>query len=149
MPENFRRREDIPAQSYNSAKFTGSDLPALARTLDGKPSMSDATVKARIVLTTTASPEEAASIGRALVEEHLIACASMIPGVQSIYRWLGQIESAMETMLILKTSLEQLPALESRLKELHSYDTPEFLVLSVESGSHPYLEWLQTSLKGR
>ncbi len=69
--------------------------------------------------------------------------------VQSIYRWLGQVESAAETLLILKTSSEQIPALESRLKELHSYDTPEFLVLPVESGSHPYLEWLQTSLKSR
>ena len=111
--------------------------------------MPDATAKARIVLTTTASPEEAASIGRTLVEEHLTACASMVPGVQSIYRWLGQVESATETLLILKTSSEQVPALESRLKELHSYDTPEFLVLRVESGSHPYLEWLQASLKSR
>ena len=111
--------------------------------------MPDSAPKARIVLTTTASPEEAASIGRTLVEEHLIACASMVPGLQSIYRWLGQVESAAETLLILKTSSEQIPALESRLKELHSYDTPEFLVLPVESGSHAYLEWLQASLKSR
>jgi periplasmic divalent cation tolerance protein len=111
--------------------------------------MSDSTQKARIVLTTTASAEEAASIGRALVEEHLIACASIVPGVQSIYRWQGQVETATETLLLLKTAPEQLSALESRLRELHSYDTPEFLVLPVESGSQPYLEWLQSSLKSR
>jgi periplasmic divalent cation tolerance protein len=111
--------------------------------------MPDCTQRARIVLTTTASPEEAADIGRTLVEEHLIACATAIPAVQSIYRWQGQVESATETLLLLKTALEQLPALEARLKELHSYDTPEFLVLPVESGSHPYLEWLHTSLKSR
>ena len=111
--------------------------------------MPDLAPKARVVVTTTASPEEAASIGRTLVEEHLIACATMVPAVQSIYRWQGEIESATETLLFLKTTPEQLPALESRLRELHSYDTPEFLVLPVESGSHPYLEWLQASLKSR
>ncbi len=111
--------------------------------------MPDPSTRARIVITTTASPEEAASIGRTLVEEHLIACASMVPAVQSIYRWQGEVETATETLLILKTAIEQLPALESRLRELHSYDTPEFLVVPVESGSQPYLEWLQASLKSR
>jgi periplasmic divalent cation tolerance protein len=111
--------------------------------------MPDPTRTARIVLTTTASPEEASSIGRTLVEERLIACASMVPTVQSIYRWQDEVETATETLLLLKTSAEQLPALESRLRELHSYDTPEFLVLPVESCSQPYLEWLQASLKSR
>jgi len=111
--------------------------------------MPETTPRARIVLTTTASPEEAASVGRTLVEEHLVACATALPSVQSIYRWEGQVESATETLLLLKTSAEHLPALETRLRELHSYDTPEFLVLSVESGSQPYLEWLHASLKAR
>jgi periplasmic divalent cation tolerance protein len=111
--------------------------------------MSDSSPRARIVITTTASPEEAASIGRTLVEEHLVACATILPAVQSIYRWQDQVESATETLLLLKTAPEQLPTLEARLRELHSYDTPEFLVVAVESGSQPYLEWLQASLKTR
>ena len=101
----------------------------------------------RLVLTTTANPEEAARLGRALVEERLAACATLIPAVQSIYRWQGEIESAAETLLLLKTGPEQLAALEARLDELHSYETPEFLVLGVEAASQPYLEWLQESLR--
>ncbi|MGA2569729.1 MAG: divalent-cation tolerance protein CutA [Terracidiphilus sp.] len=102
---------------------------------------------ARIVMTTSASAEEAARLGRALVEERLAACATLLPAVHSIYRWRGQIESSAEALLLLKTDGDRLPSLESRLKELHTYDTPEFLVLAVESGSHAYLEWLRESLQ--
>jgi periplasmic divalent cation tolerance protein len=109
--------------------------------------MADPTSHARIVLTTAATPEEAGRIGRTLVEERLAACATLIPAVQSIYHWQGKVESSTETMLLLKTGPAQLPALEDRLHELHSYQTPEFLVLNVEAGSHPYLEWLQASLR--
>jgi periplasmic divalent cation tolerance protein len=109
--------------------------------------MADPTVPARIVLTTTATAEEAGRIGRTLVEERLAACATLIPAVQSIYRWRGQVESSSETLLLLKTGPGQLAALEARLYELHSYQTPEFLVLGVEAGSLPYLDWLQESLR--
>jgi periplasmic divalent cation tolerance protein len=109
--------------------------------------MLEANPSARIVLTTAANPEEAERLGRTLVEERLAACATLIPGVESIYRWKGQVESATETMLLIKTGPEQLAALEARLHELHSYETPEFLVLQVEAGSHPYLDWLQGSLR--
>jgi len=109
--------------------------------------MSESIPPARIVLTTTASPEEAARLGRVLVEERLAACATLLPAVQSIYRWQGSIESSSETLLLLKTGPRQLAALQARLLELHSYQTPEFLVLAVDSASHPYLEWLQDSLR--
>lgn len=105
------------------------------------------TPPARIVLTTTANPEEAARLGRALVEERLAACATLIPAVQSIYRWKGEIESSTETLLLIKTGSEQLAALEARLHELHSYQTPEFLVLKVDAASQPYLDWLLASLR--
>jgi periplasmic divalent cation tolerance protein len=109
--------------------------------------MSEAHPPARIVLTTAANPEEAGRLARTLVEERLAACATLIPGVESVYRWKGRVESATETMLLIKTGPEQLAALEARLCELHSYETPEFLVLQVEAGSHPYLDWLQGSLR--
>ena len=105
------------------------------------------TPPARLVLTTTANPEEAARIARTLVEERLAACATLIPAVQSIYRWKGEIESSTETLLLLKTGPDQLAALEARLQELHSYQTPEFLVLEVDAASQPYLEWLNESLR--
>ena len=110
--------------------------------------MSDANLSARIVLTTVANPEEAARLGRTLVEERLAACATLLPGAQSIYRWNGAIETSAETLLLIKTGPDQLAALETRLHELHSYQTPEFLVLGVDSGSRPYLEWLHASLQG-
>lgn len=111
-----------------------------------KGSMPDEKTSARLVLTTTASPEEAARMGRLLVQEHLAACATVVPGVQSIYRWKGAIEDAVETLLLLKTGAGQLAGLEARLHELHSYETPEFLVLEIDSGSRGYLDWLKGSL---
>jgi periplasmic divalent cation tolerance protein len=101
---------------------------------------------ARLVLTTAANPEEAARLGRTLVEERLAACATLIPGALSIYHWQGEVESSSETLLLLKTGPDQLGALEARLHELHSYQTPEFLVLRVDSASQPYLDWLQSTL---
>lgn len=109
--------------------------------------MLEASSTARIVLTTAGNTREAGRIARTLVEEGLAACATMIPEVESIYRWEGKIESAAETMMLIKTGEAQLAALEARLHELHSYTTPEFLVLNVEAGSHLYLEWLTASLR--
>jgi periplasmic divalent cation tolerance protein len=103
---------------------------------------------ARIVLTTTADAEEAGRIGRTLVEERLAACATVLPAVHSIYHWQDEIESSTESLLLLKTSQERLSALETRLHELHSYKTPEFLALPVEAGSQLYLAWLQNCLRG-
>jgi periplasmic divalent cation tolerance protein len=109
--------------------------------------MPESTPPARIVLTTVANPEEAERLGRTLVEEHLAACSTLIPGVQSIYRWQGNVESATETLLLIKTGPEQLASLEARLRELHSYQTPEFLVLAVDAASQSYLDWMQESLR--
>jgi len=109
--------------------------------------MLESTSSARIVMTTVVSPEEAARLGRTLVEERLAACATILPVVNSIYHWKDQIESSAECMLLLKTVTARLTALEARLNELHSYQTPEFLVLAVEAGSHAYLAWLDRSLR--
>lgn len=109
--------------------------------------MLEPTSTARIVLTTAASAEEARQLGNALVEQRLAACATLFPSVRSIYRWNGKIESSDETMLLIKTTLDQLSLLEVRLSELHSYETPEILVLPVESSGRAYLDWLQASVQ--
>lgn len=101
---------------------------------------------ARLVLTTTSDAEEAARIARILVEERLIACATLLPAAQSVYRWEGKVESASETLMLLKTGPDQLEALETRLHALHSYETPEFLVVRVDAGSRGYLNWLDANL---
>jgi periplasmic divalent cation tolerance protein len=97
---------------------------------------------ARIVLSTASSREEAGRISRTLVERRLAACVNLIPGLTSVYRWQEAIEEAEEVLLLIKTSAERLPELEAVLRELHSYDIPEFVVLAVESGSRAYLDWL-------
>ena len=108
--------------------------------------MVDGTARARIVISTAGSTEEAAAIARELVGRRLAACVSRLPGLLSVYQWQGKIEEAAEVLLLIKTSQERLAALEAALRELHSYDVPEFLVLPVESGSAAYLEWLFASV---
>ena len=108
--------------------------------------MPESSTSARIVVTTAANSEEATRLGRTLVEERLVACATLFPAIESIYRWKGSIESSVESMLLLKTNAAQLTVLEARLQELHSYETPEFLVLPVEAGSRGYLEWMNQCL---
>jgi periplasmic divalent cation tolerance protein len=101
---------------------------------------------ARLVLTTAANPDEARRLAHILVTEHLAACATLVPLVESIYHWEGKVESATETLLLLKTGAHLIDALEARLTALHSYQTPEFLVLPIEAGSAPYLEWMGSNL---
>ena len=103
-------------------------------------------IEARVVLTTTSDPEEARRLGRVLVEERLIACATIIPAVVSMYRWQGKLESGSESLLLLKTDAQHIEAVRERLHQVHSYETPEFLVLPVENGSEAYLKWLGESL---
>jgi len=109
--------------------------------------MTESQTTARIVLTTAGSVEEARRLGRTLVEEHLAACATLVPAVESIYRWQGAIETSIEILLLLKTTADQIAVLQTRLLELHSYETPEVLVLPVESGSSAYLDWLTASVR--
>jgi periplasmic divalent cation tolerance protein len=108
--------------------------------------MNESLCPIRLVLTTASSPGAASRLAHTLVEERLIACATILRGATSIYRWKGQVETADEVVLLLKTTEEHLAALEKRMKELHSYETPEFLVLRVESGSAEYLAWLKSSV---
>jgi len=110
--------------------------------------MHESNSQARIVLTAESTLDEANKLGRTLVEEKLVACATLLPVVQSIYHWENEIQSAPETMMLLKTSADKLDALEKRLRELHSYRVPEFLVLPVEHGSAIYLQWMFGALAG-
>ena len=111
--------------------------------------MPESPTTARIVLTTAGSPAEASRLARTLVTERLAACATLIPSVESYYEWQGATEIATETLLLLKTDLANIAALEARLLALHSYETPEFLILPVEAGSEKYLAWMKASLAAR
>lgn len=97
---------------------------------------------ARIVLTTTGSQEEGRKIAQALVDRRLAACVNIVPHVESIYRWQGKIETAEEWLLLIKTQADLFERVRDAVKELHSYDLPEFVMLEVAAGSHEYLSWI-------
>ncbi|MDX1624073.1 MAG: divalent-cation tolerance protein CutA [Gemmatimonadota bacterium] len=96
----------------------------------------------RLVLTTCPDEAVARSLALALVEERLAACGNVVPGIASIYRWKGSIETEGEALLLLKTTAGRVPALSERLGELHPYDVPELLELEVERGATAYLRWV-------
>lgn len=95
-----------------------------------------------------ASPDEAARIGRTVVEERLAACINILGPCQSIYRWEGKIEEAEEVPAILKTSSEVADALIARIAELHSYDVPAITAWPVERLFSAYGEWVQATVRG-
>ncbi len=96
-----------------------------------------------VCLVTAPGAEEARSLGRALVEERLAACCSIVPGIVSIYRWEGKVEEDSEALCIIKTRKALFGALRDRVVELHGYDVPEVIALDVADGSRAYLEWLE------
>jgi periplasmic divalent cation tolerance protein len=100
-----------------------------------------------VVLVTTPSADAAAGIARALVEEGLCACGNVLPAIRSIYRWEGEFHDDAEAMLVLKTERRLVPALKERLPAIHPYQVPELLVLPVEDGLGPYLDWVAASLR--
>ncbi|HEY6394382.1 MAG TPA: divalent-cation tolerance protein CutA [Candidatus Binataceae bacterium] len=99
----------------------------------------------RIVMVTAASEEQAETIGRALVAEQLAACVNIVGPIRSIYRWAGKIEDEREYLMIIKSRAALFPDLESRVRELHTYEVPEVLSLALDSGSAPYLDWIRQS----
>ena len=97
---------------------------------------------ARIVLTTASSAEEARKIAHALVDRRLAACVNIVPQVESIYRWQEKIEVSPEWLLIIKTHAESFDRVRDAIKDLHSYEVPECIMLEITAGSDAYLEWL-------
>lgn len=98
-----------------------------------------------LALTTEADEQKAEALAKVLLERRLVACVSLRP-VRSLYRWQGRLEDSREVELLLKTSPERLAALEAAVRELHSYDTPEWLSWRAEaSGSYAAWAWVATS----
>ncbi len=101
------------------------------------------TTDIHVILTTCPSEESAQTLATALVTEGLAACVHQLPGVKSIYRWQGQLHHDQEVLLLIKTSQDCLATLETRLKTLHPYELPEFIVIPVCAGSTNYLDWVR------
>lgn len=98
--------------------------------------------RAAVVLTTVPSRDAARTLARELVERRLVACANVVPGVVSIYRWEGAVQEDDEVLIVLKTRRDRTTELAGAIRELHTYDTPEVVVLPVDGGDRDYLSWV-------
>ncbi len=99
----------------------------------------------RVIFAMAANEDEAGRIAQALVGERLAACVNIVGPVHSIYRWRGTIESASEYMLLIKAPVRHFSKVERRVRELHSYEVPEIVAVTLMAGSKPYLAWLAES----
>ena len=99
-----------------------------------------------IAITTLANREDAEKLATTLLERNLTACVNIVGPIHSIYHWQGAIERAEEFLLIIKTSSAHLQPLEEAIRELHPYDTPEFVALEAAATSEAYAAWLLSSL---
>lgn len=95
-----------------------------------------------VILVTAKDQAQANQIAAKLVQEKLIACANVVPGVQSVFRWEGKVDRAQEVLLILKSHRRHFPAIVKRVKALHSYDVPEVIALPIVEGNKDYLKWI-------
>ncbi len=100
----------------------------------------------KIVLTTAGSHEEGQRIAHALVERRLAACVNLVGPIESVYRWKDDIESAQEWMLFIKTTASVFDEVRDVIRELHSYELPECIEVSIENGSEAYLDWIEQNV---
>jgi periplasmic divalent cation tolerance protein len=100
-----------------------------------------------IVLTNAGSQEEARKIARALLERKLAACVNIVPSVESAYWWQAKVETATEWMLLIKTIQSKFERVRDTVAELHSYDLPECIAITIEDGSKEYLNWIAESVQ--
>ena len=99
-----------------------------------------------VVLMTAANREEAGRIAEMLISARLAGCVQILPEIQSIYRWHGEVARESEVLLMAKTTSGRFDELDRAVKEIHSYETPEIVALPVTAVSEPYLKWLQSQV---
>jgi periplasmic divalent cation tolerance protein len=104
------------------------------------------TAKFALVLVTAPDLKTARRLARAALQFRLIACANLLPKIESHYRWQGKIETSPEVLLLMKTTRTRLAALEKLILAKHPYDTPEFLAVPLSHGNSRYLAWLADSV---
>tara|TARA_R110000787_G_scaffold28283_19_gene77293 strand:- start:501 stop:824 length:324 start_codon:yes stop_codon:yes gene_type:complete len=100
----------------------------------------------RLLYVTAGTKDEALTIADALIGEHLIACANIIDGVTSVYRWEGKVQRDQEVVLIAKTAASRVEAVIRRVRELHSYDCPCVVSIPIENGNPAFLEWISENI---
>jgi len=101
-----------------------------------------------VVMVTAPEIKTARRLARQALEAKLAACVNLIPGVESHYWWEGKIDSGREILMVLKTSIGKVKALEKLILAEHPYETPEFVLLDIAGGSRRYLDWIAGAVKG-
>ena len=101
-----------------------------------------------IVVYVTAPQDEAVDLAKTLVEERLVACVNLVPGLRSIYWWRGKVEDEPEVLCIMKTRSNLFESLRDRVRELHSYEVEEIIALPILAGNLPYLDWIKENTQG-
>ena len=102
----------------------------------------------RLLLTTAGSREQAQSLATELVSRRLAACVNIVGPISSVYRWKGEVESAEEYILMIKTTAAEFASIRDALLELHTYELPELLQFPIETGLADYLDWIGESVGG-
>ena len=97
-----------------------------------------------LVISTLPDREQAEKLAHALIEQQLAACVNILPTVNSVYRWQGKVETANETIILIKTTMARYPAVEAAIKAQHPYELPEIIAVPVSTGLPAYLEWVRT-----
>lgn len=103
----------------------------------------------RLVITTCPNMEVAESIADTVIRERLAACVNILPAGRSIYEWQGKVEHESEHVLLIKSRRDRLPALETRLLEIHPYELPELIAVPIEDGLSSYLSWIDSQLDNK
>jgi periplasmic divalent cation tolerance protein len=101
-----------------------------------------------VVFCTVGSEAEASRIARSLVERRLAACVNVVAGVNSTYRWQGAVRTDAEWLLVVKTRRDRFDEVRAAIRELHSYEVPEIVMLDIADGDAAYLAWIDASLAG-
>ncbi len=101
----------------------------------------------QLILCTCPNQNSAETIAKHLVSEQLIACVNIMPGLTSIYQWQGEIETAQEHLLMIKSHQQQFIAIETAIKAIHPYHVPEIIAVAIEQGSAEYLNWIDSCLR--
>lgn len=97
-----------------------------------------------LVISTLPDYEHAEKLARVLIDQKLAACVNILPAATSVYRWQGKVETARETIVLIKTTMERYPALEAAIKTQHPYELPEIIAVPLVAGLPAYLAWVET-----
>ena len=100
-----------------------------------------------LILAVASNKKEARIIAKELINHKLAACVNIIGGVESLFWWKGKVDSAKETLLIIKSVKEKVPKVIKAIKSIHSYEVPEIITLPITAGYKPYLRWINESLR--